>query len=105
MAIPIQYGNTGGKNWPSYRVLGSVQYIWNVEIFSMEPKKKVFLHMLYDKTFHLETASTNMTYGSFYQGRELTAIEFNFLAALSSSRSLVVCQLVGGVCEKVTFRL
>ena len=71
------------KNWHSDKVLGSVKYIWNVEIFNLEPKKiSAFLQMLYDKTFHLETASTNMTYGSFHQGRESTGIELDFFVVL-----------------------
>ena len=38
--------------------------------------------MFSDETFHPETATTNMTYGSFHQERESTAIEFDFLFVL-----------------------
>ena len=44
-----------------------------------QTKLGVFLQMFSDETFHPETASTNMTYGSFHQERESTAIEFDFL--------------------------
>ena len=30
------------KNWLSHNVLGSVKYIWNVEIFNLEPHKICF---------------------------------------------------------------
>ena len=69
------------KNWPSDKVLGSVKYVCNFEIFHLEPKNiKFFLQMFSDETFHPETASTNMTYGSFHPGRELTAIELEFFS-------------------------
>ena len=35
--------------------------------------------MFFDETFHPEIASTKMTYRSFHQGRDLTAIELDFL--------------------------
>ena len=67
-----------GKNWPSHKVLGSVKYIFNLE----QKKLSDFLQMFSDKTFYPETASTNMTYGSFHQGRESTGIELDFLLVM-----------------------
>ena len=78
------------KNWPSHKGLGSVKYIWNVKIFNLEPKKlSVFFLLFSDKTFHPETASKNMTYGSFHQGRESTGIVLDFLLFCSEAYTFV----------------
>ena len=51
------------SNWPSVKILDFVKYVCNVEISDLEQKKIVlFMQMFSDKTFHLESVSTNLTY-------------------------------------------
>ena len=45
--------------------------------------------MFFDETFHTETASTYMTYGSFHQGRESAGIELDFLLFCSEASTFV----------------
>ena len=45
--------------------------------------------MFSDETFHPETASKNMTYVSFHEGRESTAVEFDFFLFCNEAYTFV----------------
>ena len=67
--------------------------------------------MFSDETFHPETASTNMTYGSFHQERESSAIELDFCFAMKPIHLLIyfqnvcnfVCMLLNARKQSLTF--
>ena len=67
--------------------------------------------MFYDETFRPETAFTNMTYGSFHQEQESTAIEFDFFCFAMPIHLLIyfqnlcnfMCMLLKAKKQSLTF--